>query len=180
MVVCIVLFLGVCFWKGILLHQKYPDPAIRTYAYGESVQIDAFEITFSGWQWDDGSWLRNTFPDYAEMEFSYGNVEGIRVGIIELQIKKVEDSDSFFQVANIAFVSGAWDNQFDMELWYLLNPNLRSMAIHLEVGQTQKVVLPLVMMDVQFPEKQWEEIDERVFYIDLKYYPEHIRFEIER
>lgn len=182
MVICIASFLCVCLGKGLLLHWQYPNPKIQTYAYGETAQVGAFEITFFRWQWDDGSWIRNTFPDYAENEFhtSTGeNIGEIRVGIIELQIQKVEESDTFFQVANIAFASGAWGNQFDMELFYKLNPDLPSMALDLEVGQTQKVVLPLVMRELQFTEKQWERIDDRVFYIDLKYYPEHIRFEIE-
>jgi len=79
-------------------------------------------------------------------------------------------------LTDISFSSGAWGNQFDMELFYILNPELDSMVLDLPVGEPQQVTIPLIISESQFTEAQWRAIDSREFYIDLQFYPEHIRF----
>lgn len=47
-VACVLLFFCWAVWKGNAIHEKYPDPQITTYQYGETVQIASYQITFSG------------------------------------------------------------------------------------------------------------------------------------
>lgn len=77
----------------------------------------------------------------------------------------------------MGFSSGAWGNQFDIELFYRLNPTLNDMVLDLEVGSIQQVTLPLTLNENHFSQEQWENIDDREFYINFQYYPEHIRFQ---
>lgn len=105
-----------------------------------------------------------------------GKTEDARVGLINFTITKNSDSEDRFDLANIGFSSGAWGNQFDMELFYMLNADLDSMVLDFPVGEQQQIVFPLTLLESQFTAAQWVEVDSREFYINLQYYPEHIRF----
>ena len=75
-----------------------------------------------------------------------------------------DDAAQMPDLTGMAFESGAWGNQFDMELMYLLNPRLESLRPRLEEGEGVEIVLPMTMTDQQFTREQWERIDRRVFY----------------
>jgi hypothetical protein len=163
--------------RGSALHKKYPDPPIVTYVYEETAQLGGYEITFCGWQWGDSAWSEALLPG-ADIDYrdETGRQYGARVGLVELSITKVEEGADRLDLSDAGFSSGAWGNQFDMELFYQLNPTLHDMVLDLAVGQTQQVTLPLTLNEAQFPAEQWADIDSRTFYMDLQYYPEHIRF----
>lgn len=175
---CILLFFCITACKGIILRGKYPDPQILTYQLGESVIVNGYEISFTGWQWGDSELISTVLPD---LEINYtdenGDVYESRVGLIDLTITKVSDTGDYIDLANVGFSSGAWGNQFDMDLFYRLNPTLNDMILDLEVGNAQQVTLPLTLNETHFPQEQWYDIDDRMFYINLQYYPEHIRFQ---
>lgn len=176
-ITCILLFFCFAVWKGTILHGKYPDPQIGTYQYGETVLIDGYEISFTGWQWGDSKIINTILPDFnIDYTDENGDVYESRVGLIDLSITKVSHNRDNIDLANIGFSSGAWGNQFDMDLFYRLNPSLNDMVLDLEVGNIQQVTLPLTLIETQFPQEQWENIDNREFYINFQYYPEHIRF----
>lgn len=176
-ITCILLFFCFAVWKGTMLHGKYPDPQIVTYQYAETVLVDGYEISFTGWQWGDSKIISTILPDFdIDYTDESGNVYESRVGLINLTITKVSDDGNYIDLANIDFSSGAWGNQFDMELFYRLNPTLNDMVLDLEVGTIQQITLPLTLNETHFPQKQWENIDDREFYINLQYYPKHIRF----
>lgn len=174
----ILLFFSFAVGKGIILYGKYPNPQIITYQYGESILVDGYEISFTGWQWGNSKIISSILPDFdIDYTDENGNVYESRVGLITLTITKVSDTDDTIDLANIGFSSGAWGNQFDMALFYGLNPTLNNMVLDLEVGNVQQVILPLILNESHFPQEQWEHIDDRKFYINFQYYPQHIRFE---
>lgn len=175
---CILLFFCIAACKGTILREKYPDPQIVTYQYGESVIVDGYEISFTGWQWGDSRLISTILPDFdIDYTDENGYIYESRVGLIDLTIAKVSDTGDYIDFTNIGFSSGAWGNQFDMELFYKLNPTLNDMVLDLEIGNTQQVTLPLTLNESHFPQEQWDNIDDRAFYINLQYYPDHIRFE---
>lgn len=175
--ICLAVFFVGGIWKSISLYQKYPNPSVQTYLYGESAQIGSYEIVLGDWKWDDGTEVKARFPEYVfpQREID-GRLEDMRVGLITFYVTKNTEGDDKFSFPDVGFSSGAWDNQYDMELYYLLNSHLRTMTLDLEVGETQHVILPLVLLEGHFTAAQWKEIDSREFYINLQFYPEHIRF----
>lgn len=178
-ITCILLFFCIAACKGTILHGKYPDPPIITCHYGKSVIVDGYKISFTGWQWGDSKLISTVLPDFdIDYTDESGKVYESRVGLIDLTIEKVSDTGDYIDLANIGFSSGAWGNQFDMDLFYRLNPTLNDMVLDLEIGNTQQVTLPLILNESYFPQEQWDNIDDRTFYIDLQYYPDHIRFEL--
>lgn len=134
-------------------------------------------MTFSGWEWGDGSLVKEKFPDYILVyPREDGLAEDARVGLICFTVTKTSPGGDILDFTAMGFSSGAWGNQFDLELFYLLNPELNSPFLDLPDGGTQEVILPLILLETQFTEEQWEEIDSREFYVNIQYYPEHIRF----
>lgn len=164
-ILAILLFSGIgyrLFW----INARYPSPGIQTYGLDESIQAGSYKITFSDWQqWAD----YDEYPDHQE-----------RTGIAELTISKTAPDESTLDLTSVAFESGAWGNQFDAELMFRLNPDLESLLLQLDTGETKKVLFPITMLDQQFTPEQWSRIDERVFYIVLQYYPEKLQFKIGR
>lgn len=173
----ILLFFCRTAWKSYVLYSKYPDPQIQTYQYGERVRSGSYEITFSGWQWGNENLIKAKFPDFELVHSgSDGKSEDVRVGLINFTITKISEGKDILDLSNIGFSSGAWGNQFDLELFYLLNPELHNIALALDVGEIQHITLPLTVLESQFTAAQWTDIDNREFYINIQYYPAHIRF----
>ena len=173
----ISLFFSWAVWEGNALHSKYPDPSIQTYHYGETLQIGNYQITFQGWQWGNDSLIKTRFPDFSLVPSGAdGTSEDVRIGLISIFVEKVCEGDDTLDLANVGFSSGAWGNQFDAELFFLLNSELGNMKLDLTVGETQQVTFPLTVRESQFTAKQWADIDNRKFYVNFQYYPEHIRF----
>lgn len=175
---CIILLsIGFTVHNAIVLHGKYPDPQIQTFQYGETVQIGGYQITFSGWQWGLSDLLLEKCPGFVLVSTKAdGITEDARIGLIELTITKTSAGGEALDLTDIAFSSGAWSNQFDAELYFLLNPEQNTMVMDMETGQVWQVILPITMLESQFPEAQWEHINSRKLFIDLQYYPQHIRF----
>lgn len=174
---CFVVFFIGGIWKGIRLYQQYPNPQITTYLYGEAAQIGSYAVVIGDWQWDDGSGIAERFPEYNfYLPLIDERLAELRVGLITFHVTKNQEGDDRFAFPNVAFSSGAWSNQAEMELFFLLNSHLKSMTLDLAVGETEKVILPLVVMEHQFTQKQWQEVENREYYIDLQFYPEHVRF----
>ncbi len=172
---CGLMFFCSAFWRALTLHKEYPDPKMQTCQMGETLRHDNYEITFSGWQWGDGSLISGEFPDFVPAG-DQGGPEDVRVGLITLTIRKSSECTESFDLANISFSSGSWGNQFDLELFYMLNPTWNSLTLDLKDGEEQSAVLPITMLRTQFSTKEWEMIDSREIYINVWYYPEHHRF----
>lgn len=164
---------------------RYPSPEIWTGGPDDSIQVGNYTITFADWQWSDGTLLQELCPGYCLLMVEDGTEEGTfreypadreRVGLITLRIEKRQEDGSILDLTGIAFESGAWGNQFDMELMYLLNPQLEGLRIQMEKGECREIIFPLTMLDLQFGENAWEQIDEREFYMVLEYYPKKLQF----
>lgn len=172
---CGVLFFTWAVWKGGNMRKRYPNPQIQTYRLGETLLYKGCEITFSDWQWGDGSLISEKLPEYRLSGTQSGQADA-RVGLITLCVRREEEGAGALDLADVSFSSGAWGNQFDLELFYLLNPDLKTMTPDPESGEEQRVILPLTLHKSQFTEKEWETIDSRRFYINIRYYPQHDRF----
>ncbi len=174
---CGLLFFCCTAWKAESIHDEYPDPQIHTCQLRETLPYKSYQITFSGWQWGDERLPGRECPGFRLADTGTdGRPEDIRVGLITLSITKVSAGRDILDLADIGFSSGAWGNQFDLELFYMLNPTWDSLSLDLETGSERRVVLPLTMLASQFTAAEWEKIDSRRFYVDIQYYPEHNRF----
>ncbi len=159
------------------MHRQYPNPEIQTYAYGETADLGSYEITFDNWEEGNLNLVQERAPDFQIYTGEADSrAEEVRAGFIHFTIDKTGDGKDVFDISNVSFSSGAWGNQFDMDLFYQLNPDMRDMIVNLAPGEQQKITLPFILQKSHFTQAQWAEIDNRTIYIDLQYYPEHIRF----
>ena len=153
-----VFILGGIGYRLFWLNARYPSPHVQTYRLHESIEAGGYTVTFSDWQWGDGS------PQE-------------RTGIAELTVTKTTADESALDLTNISFESGAWGSQFDAQLMFGLNPDLESLLLQMNEGESEAIRFPITMIDQQFTAEQWERIDEREFCIVLQYYPEKLQFE---
>ncbi|MDE7424033.1 MAG: hypothetical protein K2N51_10100 [Lachnospiraceae bacterium] len=180
MVLAAILLIGGIGYRLYWINACYPSPQVKTYSFNESIEAGNYRITFSDWQWGDGTNIYKMYPEYVYLTDEKGNAypaSKMRVGILELTVTKTADDESIVALENIAFESGAWGNQFDLELAYLMNPDLEGLRIKMKADESRKILLPMIMNDTHFTDEQWRNIDQRKFYIVLQYYPEKIRFE---
>lgn len=145
-------------YRLFLLNARYPSPHVQTYRLHESIEAGGYTITFSDWQWKSGS------PQE-------------RTGIAELTVTKTTADETALDLTNISFESNAWGSQFDSQLMFDLNPDLESLLLQMNEGESNAIRFPITMIDQQFTAKRWKGIDERVFSIVLQYYPEKLQFE---
>ena len=163
--------------RCVYINMQYPSPNVYTYKKGETVHMGNYEISLTGWKWGNGEIIHEVYPGYVliEKDGEEYPVGQQRVGLAEMTIKKLEDDNTFLDFTSMWFESGAWGNQFDMDLFMHLNPHLKTLGAELKKGEIVKVTFPITMLDVQFSPKSWKNIDGRDFYIVLQYYPEKIQ-----
>lgn len=156
---------------------KFPSPKVTTYAINETIKIGNYEIKLKNYRWGDGEIIHDVYPGYVLIEENGEEypVEKERVGLAELSIKKIKEDDTQLDFTSVAFESGAWGNQFDLELFLHLNPCMQTPFLELKEGENQNVILPITMLDDNFSEQEWSKIDDRDFYIVLLYYPNKIQ-----
>lgn len=152
------LVLGGIGYRLFWLNARYPSPQVQTYGLHESIRAGDYTITFSDWQWEDGSVQERT-------------------GIAELTVTKTTADKSALDLTNISFESGAWGSQFDAQLMFDLNSELEGLLLQMNESESKAIRFPITMIDQQFTAAQWDRIDRRVFYVVLQYYPEKIQFE---
>lgn len=169
----------------VWMNYRYSSPEVWTGRMHDSLQVGNYVITFSDWQWGDGSLLQELCPGFCLITVEDETEKGTfreypadreRVGLVTLRIEKTEEDESILDLTGIAFESGAWGNQFDMELMHLLNPQLEGLRIQMEKGEYREIIFPMTMLDLQFGERAWEGIDRRDFYMVLEYYPWKLQF----
>ena len=153
-----VLVSGGIGYRLFWLNARYPSPSVQTYGLHESIQAGGYTITFSDWQWENSSMQERT-------------------GIAELTVTKNTADGSALDLTNNSFESGAWGSQFDAQLMFGLNPDLESLLLQMNEGESRSIRFPITIIDRQFTEERWNRIDERVFSIVLQYYPEKLQFE---
>lgn len=149
---------GRLYW----INAHYPSPKVEIYELKDTVQLGSYEITFCNWQWGNGQLMHQVYPGYRLLPDESGNdypEELMRLGIAELRITKIKNDDSTVDLTKIYYESGAWGNMFDTELMYGINPELQKLVFKLDKGESVKIHMPITMIDQQFSDKHWREID---------------------
>ena len=141
---------------------------------GNAIVIGNYEISLEDWRWGDGEIIHEVYPGYhlIEIDGEEYSTKQERVGLAEVTIHKLKNDSTSLDLSQVTFESGAWGNQYDFDLFMYLNPNLDSLNLKLSEDETVTVTFPITMLDMQFSEKSWENIDDRQFYIVVQYYPE--------
>ncbi len=114
------------------------SPNIITYESYETIKIGNYDIKQSGWEWGDGNLIKNKCPDYVYMETSDGAefpLDRERAGLVTLSVTKAKSDTTTLDITNIAFEICNNGTQFDMELFYELNPTLEALEIKLNSGE---------------------------------------------
>ena len=162
----------------LYLNCLYPSPKVVTYNNNETIKIGNYEINEIDWEWGDGKLLKDKCPDYIYMEMEDGKeypLDKERAGLITLSVTKVMNDTTTLDLTGISFEADGYGNQFDMELFYKLNPKFESLLVNLKANETISFVMPVTMNDGWFSEKEWKNIDDKKIYMVFQYYPEKIK-----
>ena len=159
--------------RFIYMNSRYPSPKVETFQKDEVIHIGNYEISLTDCKWSDGEVIHQICPGYklVEIDGEEYPVEQERVGLAEVLVRKTGEDNTILDLSEITFESGAWGNQFDLELFSALNPSVEGLILDLENEEEIKIVFPITMLDIQFSESAWKNVDERNFYIVLQYYP---------
>ena len=97
------------------------------------------------------------------------------MGFITLSVTKVKDDTTSLDLTSLAFEMGTNGDQYDMELFFALNPTLESLEINLNAGEEASFVIPYIMDESRVSKTDWNRIDKMKLYMVLQYYPQKIR-----
>ena len=124
--------------RCIYVNLQYPNPTIQTITRGNILSIGNYEISLTDWKWGNGEIILSVYPGYHWLEIDGKEypVEKERVGLAKLTIHKVKKDETSLDLSEISFSSGAWGNQFDLELFYKLNPDLNDLRLKLSENET--------------------------------------------
>ena len=162
----------------VYLNHCYPSPKVITYTENDTIKLGNYEIKQTGWEWGDGSLLKEKCPDYVYHQMDDGSeypFDSVRVGFITLSVTKVKDDTTSLDLTSLAFEMGTNGNQYDMELFFKLNPTLEALEIKLNAGEETSFVIPYTMNEQQVSKKDWNRVDKMKLYMVLQYYPQKIR-----
>ena len=69
----------------VYLNHCYPSPKVITYTENDTIKLGNYEIKQTGWEWGDGSLLKEKCPDYVYNQMDDGSespFDSVRVGLI--------------------------------------------------------------------------------------------------
>lgn len=161
----------------VYLNHCYPSPKVITYTDNDTIKLGNYEIKQTGWEWGDGSLLKEKCPDYVYHQMDDGSeypFDSVRVGLITLSVTKVKDDTTSLDLTSLAFEMGTNGDQYDMELFFKLNPTLEALEIKLSAGEVVSFVIPYIMDEQQVSKKDWSRVDKMKLYMVLQYYPQKI------
>lgn len=78
----------------VYLNHCYPSPKVITYTENDTIKLGNYEIKQTGWEWGDGSLLKEKCSDYVYDQMDDGSeypLDSVRVGFITLSVTKVKD-----------------------------------------------------------------------------------------
>ena len=162
----------------VYLNHCYPSPKVITYTENDTIKLGNYEIKQTGWEWGDGSLLKEKCSDYVYDQMDDGSeypLDSVRVGFITLSVTKVKDDTTSLDLTSLAFEMGTNGNQYDMELFFKLNPTLEALEIKLNAGEETSFVIPYAMNEDLVSKKDWSRVDKMKLYMVLQYYPQKIR-----
>lgn len=174
--------LGALIARFAYLNWKYPSPQVVTIEKNETLTLGNYQITVSGFTWGDGELLHEMSPGYVYLVQSDGSEypsDQVRAGFVTLSVTKLTDDNTRLDATCLYFESGGWGNQFDMDLFFRLNPLEESLYVDLEKNETKEIILPMLMTKDQFRASTWNNIDTRDFYLVIQYYPTKYRFHLQ-
>lgn len=171
-----LLCLGAMIARFVYINLKFPSPRTETFQQNETVTLGNYEIAVTGYTWGDETLLQETVPDFNDY-YEASSPDDVRIGFVTLTVTKQTDEESLLDLTSLYFESGAWGNQFDMELFYRLNPEADSLYLELAPGETRSVTIPMEMNRDHFRSSTWSRIDDRDFYLVLQYYP--VKYQIQ-
>lgn len=150
------------------MNSMYPEPNVKTYSEGETLKTQGFELTLESWKFYNQTDLEqiltnNQIDDIAPKAQK-------KMFCTQLSVKNVENEINIIDITDFSFESLAWHNQWDMELFYILN-GTPDMFFELEPGETCDITLPIILYDFQFKSHSWKNIGQRPFSLVISYYP---------
>lgn len=171
-----LLCLGILIARFVYINYKFPSPRVNTCQRNETVTLGNYEIAVTDYIWGDDRLLQEMVPDFNDY-YEASSPDDVRIAFVTLTVTKQTDDETLLDLTSLYFESGAWGNQFDMELFYRLNPEADSLYLDLAPGETRNVTIPMNMTRDHFRSSTWNKIDDRNFYLVLQYYP--IKYQIQ-
>ncbi len=168
---CVLL---ACALRIVWVNQEYPNPDVASVGLNESLECGAYSVKLVLWEWFDGEVLKEIAPDYSVLSNADGSdydTQKEKVALATIEICKEVEGDVPFDFTSVTLESGAWNNQWDNVIFEALNGE-DCYNIMLEKGEKKQVIIPVILFEMQFSERQWKKVQEREYHIVFSNYPE--------
>lgn len=173
-VVLVILLIVVIIWRYTALNKDYPNPKVITYQEGERIKGGDIEITILSSELVSMEKVLELAPDVQnEIRDTKGELlknEQKKVLLVKLGIQNLSDAKQSASVAHFAVQSDAWTNGVDLNTYCALN-DVQETAITLDARETQEVMAPFYLYEIQFTGHKFQKIGERQFQLVLSTYP---------
>lgn len=169
----LIVLLGLRYYE---VNTRFPSPKEKTIEFGEGIDYNGCTYQLTSWEWKDGSVIKELLPNYSLLLQENGEeypIEKEKVAFASIKVTNVSNQTQEVDFTSVALESGAWHNQWDIEVFNALNEG-KGLVFQMEIGESCEIMIPIILFESQFTGNQWKAVEQREFHIVLSSYPEKI------
>jgi len=151
----------------ISLNSKYPSPSVDRYPVNHFAPYNQFELKITGSEFMDVNTVNEVFKE----EISFG--QDIKCIIVDLTVKNSGEQKKQIEIYNFILESLAWKNGINLAAFMQINEDNdnATLAPTLESGESLSLKLPFTMINDNFKQNQWSEVENRKYSLVYNLYP---------
>lgn len=167
-VLLIIILIG-CLIRYNNLNEQYQPPTYENYKQNQVVSYNSFAIKASEFEVMNEEDIQDLGPVYEDVTTIDGS--SIKSIVTEVRIKNPSSQQMKLEVYPFVIESGGYSNGIDADLFHVLNKDEATMIPVLDAGEEITLQLPFTMIESQFTDKDWDNIENREFNLVLSLYP---------
>lgn len=167
-------FIVVCLavmsvFQIIRVNTQFPQTSIICANIGESLQLDQLHVKATSFEMVPYKSISND----CSLKSLVDQIEDGEVNLIKASIVIENDTDLSveFPLYDVIFQSIDWANAINLDTFKYFNDN-RSLLVEMKPKESLKLILPCLIHQIQFSDKDWKEVQERNFQLVFSLYPQ--------